>query len=196
MLLGSDGQGSPIRDWPEAAAAVHALALTPTDRKDEVKLTAALAKLCDEDPSLMVDHHDGQLLLKGQGEIHLKLAVDKLRQRFNVGVRTGMPFTAYKETIRTAPTSMPASSGSRAAMASSPTSRSTSRHSRAAPAIPSSTGWSAVPSRRTSFPPSTRACRIRCSAARSVFRWSMRSEERRVGKECVRTCRSRWSPYH
>ncbi|MFC3676035.1 elongation factor G [Ferrovibrio xuzhouensis] len=100
MLLGPDGQGNPIRDWPAAAAAVHALALTPTDRKDEVKLTAALAKLCDEDPSLMVDHHDGQLLLKGQGEIHLKLAVDKLRQRFNVGVRTGMPFTAYKETIR------------------------------------------------------------------------------------------------
>lgn len=100
MLLDAGGLGTALPDWPAAAPPIHALALIPTDRKDEVKLTAALGKLRDEDPSLVIDQHDGQLLLKGQGEIHLKLAVDKLKQRFNVGVRTAQPFTAYKETIR------------------------------------------------------------------------------------------------
>lgn len=99
-LLSGDGHGTAIADWPEAAAPVHALALMPADRKDEVKLSAALAKLHEEDPSLTTEQTGGQLLLKGQGEIHLKLAVDKLQQRFNAAVRTAPPFTAYKETIR------------------------------------------------------------------------------------------------
>jgi elongation factor G len=99
-LLTNDGHGVTIADWPETAAPVHALALMPADRKDEVKLTAALAKLHEEDPSLSIEQTGGQLLLRGQGEIHLKLAVDKLQQRFNVAVRTAPPFTAYKETIR------------------------------------------------------------------------------------------------
>ncbi|WP_341702475.1 elongation factor G [Ferrovibrio sp.] len=100
MQLDADGNGMPVADWPVPAAPVHAVALTPTDRKDEVKLTAALARLRDEDPSLVIDQTDNQLLLRGQGEIHLKLAIDKLQQRFNVGARTGLPFTAYRETIR------------------------------------------------------------------------------------------------
>lgn len=99
-LVSGDGHATAIANWPEAAAPVHALALMPADRKDEVKLTAALAKLHEEDPSLTIEQTGGQLLLKGQGEIHLKLAVDKLQQRFNVAVRTAPPFTAYKETIR------------------------------------------------------------------------------------------------
>lgn len=86
--------------WPQVPEPVHARALHPADRKDEVKLTAALAKLCEEDPSLIVEHGSGQLLLKGQGEIHLKLAIDKLQGRFNVGVSSHAPLTAYKETIR------------------------------------------------------------------------------------------------
>lgn len=100
QLLSADGHGAPIQDWPELPSPVHALALMPADRKDEVKLTAALAKLREEDPSLTVEQTGGQLLLKGQGEIHLKLAVDKLQQRFNAAVRTSPPAPAYKETIR------------------------------------------------------------------------------------------------
>ncbi|HEX6959893.1 MAG TPA: elongation factor G [Ferrovibrio sp.] len=100
QVILADGTASAIADWPEPAQPVHALALLPTDRKDEVKLTAALAKLCDEDPGLRLEQGGGQLLLKGQGEIHLKLAIDKLQQRFNVAVHTEAPLTAYKETIR------------------------------------------------------------------------------------------------
>lgn len=98
--LDADGHGHPIADWPLPAPPVHALALHPTDRKDEVKLSAALAKLREEDPAVTTEQSPGQLLLCGQGEIHLKLCVEKLHNRFNVGVRTTAPLTAYKETIR------------------------------------------------------------------------------------------------
>lgn len=98
--LNGEGVGRAIADWPRPAQPVHAIALHPTDRKDEVKLTAALHKLCEEDPSLVVEQGGGELRLKGQGEIHLKLSLDKLQGRFNVGVRSSAPHTEYRETIR------------------------------------------------------------------------------------------------
>ncbi|MGE4219080.1 MAG: elongation factor G [Alphaproteobacteria bacterium] len=90
--------------WPAPPAPVYALALEPERREDEVKLSAALAKVMDEDPSLSVRHDPdtGQLLLRGQGDIHLQIAADKLRGRFRVGVATRRPQTPYKETIRKA----------------------------------------------------------------------------------------------
>jgi elongation factor G len=98
--LNGDGIGRAIADWPHPAQPVHAIALHPTDRKDEVKLSAALHKLCEEDPSLVIEQGGGELRLKGQGEIHLKLSLDKLQNRFNVGVRSSAPHTEYRETIR------------------------------------------------------------------------------------------------
>lgn len=98
--LGSDGHGRAIADWPQPAQPVHAMALHPTDRKDDVKLTAALHKLCEEDPSLVMEQGGGELRLKGQGEIHLKLSLDKLQHRFNLGVHGSAPQTEYRETIR------------------------------------------------------------------------------------------------
>lgn len=98
--LNGDGIGRTITDWPRPAQPVHAAALHPTDRKDDVKLSAALHKLCEEDPSLVLEQGGGELRLKGQGEIHLKLSLDKLQSRFNVGVRSSAPQTEYRETIR------------------------------------------------------------------------------------------------
>jgi elongation factor G len=98
--VNGDGIGRTIADWPRAAPPVHTVALHPTDRKDEVKLTAALHKLREEDPSLTIEQSGGELRLKGQGEIHLKLSIDKLQNRFNVGVRSSAPMTEYRETIR------------------------------------------------------------------------------------------------
>src|SRR3546814_1280101 len=71
---------------------------------DEVKLTASIAKLCEEDPSLVLEHNGdtNEMLLRGQGEIHLKLAVERLKSRFNVEVDAARPQTGYKETIRKA----------------------------------------------------------------------------------------------
>ena len=81
---------------------VYAVALRVRDRKDDVRLSSALAKLTEEDPSLLVDSRPeiGEIRLLGQGEMHLRVAVEKLSSRFQVGVETGKPKVAYCETIR------------------------------------------------------------------------------------------------
>jgi len=92
----------PSADWPAAAPPVHGLALRAENRNDEVKLSAALQKLREEDPSLTLDQsaETGELVLWGQGDVHLKLAMDRLRSRFNVAVKGQPPQVPYKETIR------------------------------------------------------------------------------------------------
>ncbi len=88
--------------WPDALPPVYSLAIEPERRQDEVKLTASIAKLIEEDPSISLERNAStqQLLLWGQGEIHLKLAVERLKSKYNVDVKTLPPRTAYKETIR------------------------------------------------------------------------------------------------
>jgi elongation factor G len=88
--------------WPEVQPPVFSLAVEPHNRQDEVKLTASIAKLIEEDASLSVEHNPDtkQMLLWGQGEIHLKIAVERLKSKYNVGVDMAPPQTAYKETIR------------------------------------------------------------------------------------------------
>ncbi len=88
--------------WPDVKSPVFALAIQPQNRQDEVKMSAAIAKLIEEDASLSVEHNKNtqQILLWGQGEIHLKLAVERLKNRYNVAVDVAPPQTAYKETIR------------------------------------------------------------------------------------------------
>jgi elongation factor G len=101
-LIRADGRTLPMPSWPASPPPVHAIAIAPADRKDEVKMTAALAKLIEEDGALSLEHDAriGQIVLYGQGEIHLQIAVERLRQRFNVAVTTAAPRTAYRETIR------------------------------------------------------------------------------------------------
>ncbi len=81
---------------------VHALALTVKDRKDEMRLAAAMAKLVDEDPSLVYVHDQemSQIKLYGQGEMHLRVALERLQSRFGVSVEVTKPTVAYRETIR------------------------------------------------------------------------------------------------
>ena len=81
---------------------VHAFALVAKDRKDEVRLTAAVAKLCEEDPSLVFaqDAASGEMRLAGQGEMHLRVALERLADRFGVLVNARRPGVAYRETIR------------------------------------------------------------------------------------------------
>ncbi len=87
---------------PPAPQPVHVLALSVKDRKDEVRLTSALGKLCDEDPALIFeqDQMSGELLLFGQGEMHLRVALERLAARFGVTVDVRKPGIAYRETIR------------------------------------------------------------------------------------------------
>ncbi|KAB0267107.1 elongation factor G [Microvirga brassicacearum] len=81
---------------------VYALSLRIKDRKDDVRLSGALAKISEEDPSLIVETSPelGEIRLLGQGEMHLRVAVERLQSRFQVGVETSKPRVGYCETIR------------------------------------------------------------------------------------------------
>ncbi len=86
--------------------AVLSVALSARDRKDDVKLGLALGKLHDEDPSLSVTHlgETGEIILSGQGEMHLRVAVSKLASRYGVQVNQAKPSVGYRETIKKAAT--------------------------------------------------------------------------------------------
>ncbi len=81
---------------------VYALAITPEKRSDEVKLSGALTKLLEEDPSLIWEQHGDthEVILWGQGEIHLQVALDRLRRKYGLPMSTHLPQIPYKETIR------------------------------------------------------------------------------------------------
>lgn len=80
------------------------LALSAEKKGDDVKLTGALTKLVEEDGSYRLEQSAefSELVLWGQGEIHLQVALERLKSRFNLGVVTGKPTVPYKETIRKA----------------------------------------------------------------------------------------------
>jgi elongation factor G len=81
---------------------VVSVAIEPKTKADQDKLTNALAKLADEDPTFIVRFNDetGQTLISGMGELHLEILVDRLTREFNVGANVGKPQVAYRETIR------------------------------------------------------------------------------------------------
>jgi elongation factor G len=101
-LLSASGKAETAEPWPPPPPPLFSLALVVENRNDEVKLTAALAKLVEEDPSLSVVHEGEthELVLWGQGEIHLQIAADRLRLKYNLPVKTHRPQVKYKETIR------------------------------------------------------------------------------------------------
>ncbi|WP_428534640.1 elongation factor G [Rhodopila sp.] len=85
--------------FPRASPPVYAMAVATTDRKDDVKLSGALHKLAEEDPSLFVTQ-EGETVLHGQGEMHLQTTVDHLARDYGLKLSTHKPAIAYKETIR------------------------------------------------------------------------------------------------
>jgi elongation factor G len=80
---------------------VVSVAIEPKTKADQDKLTNALARLADEDPTFHVKFNDetGQTLISGMGELHLEVIVDRLVREFNVGANVGKPQVAYRETI-------------------------------------------------------------------------------------------------
>jgi elongation factor G len=89
-----------------APQAVLRQVVTPTERKDEVKLSAALARMVEEDPSLSIAHRQdtGETVLGGQGEMHLRVAVERLTGKFGLKLETKPALVPYHETIRVAVT--------------------------------------------------------------------------------------------
>jgi elongation factor G len=81
---------------------VLAIAVQAKERKDDVKLGPAFTKLTEEDPSLSVVHNaeNHEVVIWGQGEMHLRVAAERLAERFIVPVTTRPPSVGYRETIR------------------------------------------------------------------------------------------------
>ena len=86
-------------EFPEPVIAV---AIEPKTKADQEKLSVALGKLAQEDPSFKVsyDEETGQTIIAGMGELHLDIIVDRLLREFKVGANVGKPQVAYRETIR------------------------------------------------------------------------------------------------
>ncbi len=94
--------GKPVElAWPEPMQPMTATALKTVKMGDEVKLSGALAKLLDEDQSFRLEQNaeTQERVLWGQGEIHLKVAVDRIK-RWGVEVAQNLPTIPYRETIR------------------------------------------------------------------------------------------------
>jgi elongation factor G len=89
---------------PALSEPVLGIGIGLKDRKDEVKLSAALAKLMEEDPSLKVEHTQDthQILLLGQGEMHLRVSLERLARKYQVDAERQRRLVPYKETIRKA----------------------------------------------------------------------------------------------
>jgi len=81
---------------------VIAIAIEPKTKADQEKLSTALQKIANEDPSFRVssDEETGQTLISGMGELHLEIVVDRITREFGVDANIGKPQVAYRETIR------------------------------------------------------------------------------------------------
>ncbi len=85
----------------EFPAPVVSISIAPNSTADSEKLTAALHKLAEEDPTFTVafDHETSETIISGMGELHLEIIVDRLLREFNVAARVGRPEVAYRETM-------------------------------------------------------------------------------------------------
>ncbi len=81
---------------------VISVAIEPRSRADQDKLSDALVKLSDEDPTFKVNYDDetGQTIMSGMGELHLEILVDRMKREFSVEGSVGQPRVAYRETVR------------------------------------------------------------------------------------------------
>ncbi|MDI6714537.1 MAG: elongation factor G [Thermodesulfovibrio sp.] len=86
-------------EFPEPVISV---AIEPKTKADQEKLSLALQKISQEDPSFRVSYNEetGQTIISGMGELHLEIIVDRLTREFRVGANVGKPQVAYKETIK------------------------------------------------------------------------------------------------
>ncbi len=98
MIITSSGH----RQTVQPLSPLYTRVIVLKNRTDDVKLSGALTKLCEEDPSLSA-HHDPEtheLVLKAQGDVHVALTLERLKRRFGLDLSTAVPQVPYRETIR------------------------------------------------------------------------------------------------
>jgi elongation factor G len=100
-LAGGKTRPAALADL-EPPQPVFATALKPRERKDEVKLSSALQRLREEDPSLLLEHYQdtGETVLSGHGEMHLRVTMERLEGKFQIPLEARPPNIPYRETIR------------------------------------------------------------------------------------------------
>jgi len=86
-------------DFPDPPVSI---AIEPKTKADQEKMSTALQRLAEEDPTFRVhvDHETGQTIISGMGELHLEIIVDRMKREFKVEANIGQPQVAYRETIR------------------------------------------------------------------------------------------------
>ena len=97
----SDPTKPVILERMEFPEPVIEVAVEPKTKSDQEKLGVALNRLAQEDPSfrVMVDHESGQTIIKGMGELHLDIIVDRMKREFKVEANVGAPQVAFRETV-------------------------------------------------------------------------------------------------
>ena len=96
-----DVQNPVVLERMEFPDPVIEIAIEPKTKADQEKMSTALQRLAAEDPSFQVsvDHESGQTIMKGMGELHLDILVDRMKREFKVEANIGAPQVAYRETI-------------------------------------------------------------------------------------------------
>jgi len=100
-LTSAKSGAAPLIDFAPPQP-VYAFALRPKERKDEVKMSAAIQRLAEEDPSLGLRHQQdsSETVLSGHGEMHLRVTVERLEGKNQIAVEGHAPAVPYRETIR------------------------------------------------------------------------------------------------
>jgi len=96
-----DPQKPVVLERMEFPEPVIEIAVEPKTKNDQEKMSTALSRLANEDPSFRVtsDPESGQTVIKGMGELHLEIIVDRMKREFKVDANVGAPQVAYRETI-------------------------------------------------------------------------------------------------
>ncbi len=102
QVLSLDGKPREAAEAVAPPPPLYSLAVAAKDRKDDVRLSAALAKLAEEDPTLVIspDPETQETLMSGQGESHLQVTLERLKRRFGVDVAASKPKVSYNESVR------------------------------------------------------------------------------------------------
>ncbi|WP_369055805.1 elongation factor G [Kineococcus terrestris] len=100
----SDPQDQVVLESMTFPEPVISVAIEPKTKGDQEKLGTAIQRLAEEDPTFQVelDQETGQTIIKGMGELHLDILVDRMKREFKVEANVGKPQVAYRETIRRA----------------------------------------------------------------------------------------------
>ncbi len=98
--LSPDGKAKLTK--PAPFPPVYEMKIEAANRADEMRLSEGLSKICDEDPSITFEHRESthEMVLKGQGEVQLRTAGNKLKSRYNIEVKMSKPQVPYQETIQ------------------------------------------------------------------------------------------------